>query len=53
MEWLVALFLAGNLVWLIRILAGLVRRRGLGRFFRRLLALGAAWLWLWCITICL
>ena len=48
MEWLIALFLAGNLVWLVRAVAGLVRRRGLGRFFRRLLALGAAWLWLWC-----
>ena len=48
MEWLIALFLAGNLVWLVRAVAGLVRRRGLGRFFRQLLALGAAWLWLWC-----
>lgn len=48
MEWLIALFLAGNLVWLVRAVAGLVRRRGLGRSFRRLLALGAAWLWLWC-----
>lgn len=48
MEWSIALFLAGNLVWLVRAVAGLVRRRGLGRSFRRLLALGAAWLWLWC-----
>ena len=42
MEWSIALFLAGNLVWLVRAVAGLVRRRGLGRSFRRLLALGAA-----------
>lgn len=48
MEWLIALFLAGNLVWLVRAVVGLIRRRGLGRSFRRLLALGAAWLWLWC-----
>ena len=45
MEWLIALFLAGNLVWLVRAVAGLIRRRGLGRFFQRLLALGAGWMW--------
>ncbi len=48
MEWSIALFLAGNLVWLVRAVVGLIRRRGLGQFFRRLLALAAAWLWLWC-----
>lgn len=48
LELWIALFLLGNVVWLIRALALAVRGRGWSGLVRRLLALGAAWLWLWC-----
>ena len=47
MEVLILLFLGGNLLWLVRAGVLLVRRRSLGALMRRLLALGAVWLWLW------
>lgn len=47
MEILILLFLGGNLLWLVRAGVLLVRRRSLGDLMRRLLALGAVWLWLW------
>ena len=46
-EALTALFLAGCAVWLTRAVVLLVRRREVFLFFRRMLALGTAWLWLW------
>ena len=45
-EVLTALFLGGSLFWLIRALVRL-RQDGAGRLLRRLLALAAAWMWLW------
>ena len=45
-EVLTALFLAGCMVWLVRAIVLLVRRRELAPFLRRLLALVAVWLWL-------
>ena len=48
MELLIALFLLGNLCWLIRAIALAVRGGGVSSLGRRLLALGAVWLWLWC-----
>ena len=44
-ELLTALLLAGCVLWLIWTVAGLLRRRAFGR---RLLALAAVLLWLWC-----
>lgn len=46
-EALTALFLAGCAVWLARAVVLLVRRREVFPFFRRMLALGTVWLWLW------
>ncbi|MCI8303112.1 MAG: DUF3810 domain-containing protein [Lawsonibacter sp.] len=46
-EALTALFLAGCLFWLISSVVQLFRRREILRFLRRMLALAAAWLWLW------
>lgn len=46
-ELLTALFLTGCVVWLVRAVVRLFRRREVRLFFRRLLALAAAWLWLW------
>ena len=46
-EILTALFLAGCVVWLVRAMVLLVRRRELAPFLRRLLALVAVWFWLW------
>lgn len=45
-EVLTALFLGGSLFGLLRAFIRL-GRDGAGRFFRRLLALAAAWMWLW------
>lgn len=45
-EVLTALFLGGSLFWLLRA-AALARRQGARRLLRRVLALAAAWLWLW------
>ena len=45
-EVLAALFLGGSLFGLLRAFIRL-GRDGAGRFFRRLLALAAAWMWLW------
>ena len=47
-EVLTALFLAGNLAWLVRTAVKGFRERAWQPALRRLLALGAAWLWLWC-----
>lgn len=46
-EALTALFLACCVIWLVRAVVLLFRRREPLRFLRRLLALAAAWLWLW------
>ena len=46
-ELLTALFLTGNVVWLIRAAILLWQRRAALSFLRRLFALGAVWLWLW------
>lgn len=48
MELLIALFLLGNAVWLIRTAVLLVKEKDLRFFVRRLAVLAAAWLWLWC-----
>ena len=48
MELLIALFVLGNLYWLVRTAVLAVRSRKAGPLVRRLLALGAVWLWLWC-----
>ena len=48
MECVVAAAVAGTLLWLIRSVVLLVKKGGRGAFLRRLLALGAAWLWVWC-----
>ena len=45
---LTALLLAGCVLWLIWTVAGLLRRRDGRAFGRRLLALAAVLLWLWC-----
>ena len=47
-ELLTALFLAGNLLWLMRLVWRGIRDRRWRPALRRLLALAAAWLWLWC-----
>ena len=47
-EALTVLFLVGNAVWLIWTAAEGIRRRDMRRTLRRMLALSAAWLWLWC-----
>ena len=46
-EILTAMFLAGCVIWLARAVVLLFRHREVLPFFRRLLGLGAAWLWLW------
>ncbi len=46
-EALTVLFLAGNVVWLVRAVIAVVRQRELLPLLRRLAALTAAWLWLW------
>lgn len=48
LELFIAVFLAGNGVWLVRTLVLVFRERAGRALVRRLLALGAAWLWLWC-----
>ena len=48
MEWMIALFLLGNVAWLIRVGVRMRQERSVGSLTRRLLALGAVWLWLWC-----
>ena len=47
MELLIPLFLGWTLVWLVRTAVLAVRRRSLPLLLRRLLVLGAVWLWLW------
>ena len=47
-ELLTALFLAGNAAWLVWTAVRGVRGAGWRQVLRRLLALAAAWLWLWC-----
>ena len=47
MELFIALFLLGNVVWLVRAVVLAVRERGGRALVRRLLAMAAAWLWLW------
>ncbi|MCI9155979.1 MAG: DUF3810 domain-containing protein [Lawsonibacter sp.] len=46
-EALTALFLTGCVIWLIRAVVLAVRHRAPLPFLRRLVTLGAAWLWLW------
>lgn len=46
-EVLATLFLTGCAVWLIRAAVHLFRQKAPLPFMRRMLALGAAWLWLW------
>ena len=46
-EALTALFLAGCVAWLVRAVVLVIRQRAPLPFLRRLLALGAVWLWLW------
>lgn len=46
-EILTALFLLGCFVWLIRAILLVWRQKDALRFLRRLLALAAAWIWLW------
>lgn len=48
MELWIALVLLGSLVWLARAIFLAVRTRDWRKTLRRLLALGAAFLWLWC-----
>jgi len=47
MEVFIALFLTGSVVWLVRAVILAVRGRKWRTLLRRVLALGAAWLWLW------
>lgn len=47
-EVLTALFLAGNVLWIIWTVVEGIRRRDGRRALRRVLALAVAWLWLWC-----
>lgn len=47
MEVSIALFLIGNVVWLARAVVLVCRGREWGKLLKRLLALVAAWLWLW------
>lgn len=47
-EVLTVLFLAGNVLWLMWTVVDGIRRRNGGQALRRVLALAAAWLWLWC-----
>lgn len=46
-ELLTALFLAGCVIWLVRAVVLVLRKKELRPFLRRLLALASAWLWLW------
>ena len=46
-EVLTAVFLTGCVIWLVRSVVLLFRHRAPRPFLRRLLSLGAAWLWLW------
>ncbi|MGE4276804.1 MAG: DUF3810 domain-containing protein [Lawsonibacter sp.] len=48
MEVLIVLFLAGNVVWLALAVVLAVRQRRAGDVLRRILALAAVWLWVWC-----
>ena len=48
MELFIAAFLAGNAVWLVRAVVLTIRKREGRALIRRLIALGAVWLWLWC-----
>lgn len=48
MELVIALFLLGNLAWLIRAVIFVVRGGKWHIFGRRMLALAAAWAWAWC-----
>ena len=48
MELVIALFLLGNLAWLIRAVIFVVRGGKWHTFGRRMLALAAAWAWAWC-----
>ena len=48
MELLIALFLIGNVLWLLRAVRTVLRERAGRDFLRRLLALAAVWLWGWC-----
>ena len=47
-EVLTALFLAWNVVWVLWTAVSGIRRRNGRQALRRVLALAAAWLWLWC-----
>lgn len=47
MEVFIALFLIGNVIWLVRAVTLAVRGRDWRKLRRRILVLGAAWLWLW------
>ncbi|MEA4932921.1 MAG: DUF3810 domain-containing protein [Lawsonibacter sp.] len=48
MEIFIALFLAGNVVWLALAAVLVIRQRRIRGLLRRLAALAAVWLWLWC-----
>ena len=48
MEVLIVLCLAGSVLWLIRGLVLVIGQRDGRAFLRRILALAAVWLWLWC-----
>jgi hypothetical protein len=48
LELCIALFVLGNLVWLVRAVVLFWRERAGAVLFRRVLALVAVWLWLWC-----
>lgn len=48
MEIIIALFLAGNVVWLVLAAVLVIRHRSLNDLLRRLAALAAVWLWVWC-----
>lgn len=48
MELMIALFLLGNMVWLIRAIVIFVKEKSLLLIAYRLAAVGAVWLWLWC-----
>jgi hypothetical protein len=48
MEIFIALFLLGNIWWIVRCVWLVLKQRALSAFFRRLLALATLWMWLWC-----
>ena len=51
MEWMIAAFVAWNVIWLIRAVVLVLAHRDWGTLLRRVLTLAATWLWLLC-SVC-